>query len=211
MCSSDLIAVPDDVEDLIGLVYDERDWPDELSPALRAELARTRAELDAQLAADENEAAKRWLRRPSHRGGLWELTRDLKEEDAPDFHASHQALTRLAEPSLTVVLLYGSPEFPRLEPDDQEALDLRLKPDLDRTRSLLERSVVVTGRRNVSLLQRETAVPTGWQQSPLLRNARPLFLDERGQCALDGGRWVARLDPELGLVIDEKEGTGAEL
>ncbi|MCM8749102.1 CRISPR-associated helicase Cas3' [Thermomicrobiaceae bacterium CFH 74404] len=205
------IVVPDDVEGLIGLVYDERDWPGELSPGLRAELARTRAELDAQLAADENEAAKRWLRRPSHRGGLWELTRDLKEEDAPDFHASHQALTRLAEPSLTVVLLYGSPEFPRLEPGDEEALDLRLKPDLDRTRSLLERSVVVTGRRNVSLLQRETAVPTGWQQSPLLRNARPLFLDERGQCALDGGRWVARLDPELGLVIDAKEGTGAEL
>lgn len=204
------IVVPDDVEDLIGLVYDEHELPGELSPELRAELARTRAELDAQFEADENEAAKRWLRRPSFRGGLWELTRDLKEEDAPDFHASHQALTRLAEPSLTVVLLYGSPESPRLEPGDEKALDLRLKPDLDLARSLLERSVPVSGRWNVSLLQRKTTVPPGWQQSPLLWHVRPLFLDERGQCALDEGRWSLRLDPELGLVIEGKEASGAE-
>jgi CRISPR-associated endonuclease/helicase Cas3 len=205
------ITVPEDVEELIAEVYDERGCPPGLSPPLAEEWARTREELQRQLDADANEAAKRWLRRPSYRGNLWELTRDLKEEDAADFHRSYQALTRLAEPSLTLVLLHGTPERPLLDPGETSPLDLRARPDLETARRLLERSVPVSGWRNVALLQRATAVPEGWQQSPLLRHARLLFLDERGRAPLDGGRWWLRLDSDLGLVIEGREHEDAEL
>lgn len=205
------IDVPEDVEQLIADVYDERECPPGLSPSLAREWERTREELQRGLDADANEAAKRWLRPPTYHGGLWELTRDLKEEDTLDFHRSYQALTRLAEPSLTLVLLYGTPERPLLEPSDTIPLNLRAQPDLATARRLLERSVPVSGQWSVALLQRNTTVPESWQQSPLLRYARPLFLDDRGVAPLDDGRWRVRLDPDLGVVIEGREKEDAEL
>jgi CRISPR-associated endonuclease/helicase Cas3 len=203
LCSRDRIEVPSDVEPLVEAVYQRLDPPHDLARGLR-DAWRETARKQAETVADEQrEAQERWLRRPSYRGALWRLMEDPREEDAPDFHQAHQALTRLAEPSVTLVALYSEAGDARLRPGGP-VVDVSRAPTREETRELLLRTFRVTDPRIVFTLLREGEVPPPWRRSPLLRHHRCLRVDREGRAMV--GRHVVELDAELGFrVLGQEE------
>jgi CRISPR-associated endonuclease/helicase Cas3 len=194
----DTIAIPGDVEELVEAVYDdERDFSD-LTPPLRERWTATRDGLLSAQRHDEEEANERRLNHPSADIALWQFTRDPRDEDAPELHPKLQAVTRLAEPSVQVVLLHGSPDRPSFEAHGKETINLARVPDARQVRSLLARSVTLSDRRVIHALL-GTDPPRGWQRSPLLRHARLLLLGETGEALVNG--WTVRLDRDVGVEI----------
>ena len=59
--------------------------------------------------------------------------------------------------------------------------------------------MTITDKRVVFTL-REQSVPSGWKKTPALRHHRPLIFSE-GSTSV--GKHTLRLDPELGLLIDQ--------
>lgn len=199
----EVLRVPEDVEDLIEDVYADRECPPEQPEAVRGRWADTRAEHEEAAVADAKEAEVRWVKSPSYDGAVWRLTADPREEDAPEFHQAHQALTRLGEPTVSLVCLFGTPDEPCLDPGGKDSVDVRARPSLALAAQLLRRSVSVSDRRLVRSLLEEQA-PAGWQRSPLLRHHRLLTLDAAG-CGRVGRHEVC-VDDELGLRVSSPGG-----
>lgn len=194
------LVIPDDVEALVEGVYDNRPCPAELSPVLRDRWDQTTREVETVVASDQEEAKSRWIKPVDYEEGLWRLAAEPREEDAPEFHRAHQALTRLAEPSVTVVCLYGRPERPCLDREGRHALQLNQPPNLALAARLLRRSVALTDRRIVwDLLERQP--PASWSRSPLLRNVRLLTFASDYVTAV--GKHRLRVDVELGVILAE--------
>lgn len=191
------IRIPEDVEALVEAVYDDRSCPGDAPERVRLRweetLRRSREEKDAA----EAEAQTRWLKPPWYRGSLSALTVDPREEDAPEFHQAHQALTRLSEPTVPIVCLYGGPHGWSIDPQGRETVDSNAVPTGDVAMRLLRCSLSVSDRRVVRLLL-GLAVPAGWRRSALLRHHRPVLFDAAGWSQVLG-RYRLRLDPELGL------------
>ena len=202
--SHDVVRLPDDIEPLVEEAYGGDGPPEDLSPAERARWEETRTRLDKAEELEREEAKARWLPAPSQRVKLSDFTENARAEDEPGFHPAHQALTRLAEPSVVVVLLHGDRDRPALDRGGRP-INPSAKPGAALTRELLARSVTLQSPRGLvySLLERGHT-PSGWQRSPHLRNARLLTLDAEGRAEHGGFRlW---LDDELG-VWAEKAGT----
>jgi CRISPR-associated endonuclease/helicase Cas3 len=198
------IAVPHALDALISAVYDDP-MPDSLSTALQAAWHRTAAGLAEARAHEIAEAERRWIREPDADEPLYRIMREPHDEDDPGLHPAHQALTRLAEPSVTLVLLHDGPDGPLLEPGGAAAAWDLGPIGIEATIALLQRSVSISDRRVVHQLAR-TPIPPGWQQSPQLRYARPLVLDAARAARV--GRWIVRCDVELGVVITDAEEEG---
>lgn len=196
-----VVRIPEDVEELIEGVYGEQECPPNLPGPLRQAWGETRKEQEHAIEAEKNEARDRWLNHPKYEGHLWRLIADPREEDSPEFHKAHQALTRLAEISVATVCLYGTPEQPYLDRERSESVDLGSAPDLALTKHLLRRSVHIPDKRAIWDLLR-IPVPEGWQKSPLLRNHRPLFLSQEGSALIDSYSVV--VDDNLGVVIESQ-------
>ena len=195
------LHVPDDVEAVIEYVYDEDIRPDDLQSPLREEWEETRKNLEAARGRERDEARDRWIRSPSDRGPLWHLTENTREEDAPDFHRAHQALTRLASPSAPVVFLFGSGNRAWLDAAHNEPVDLARTPSVDTIKRLLRRSVNVSDRRVVFELLRQ-APPASWRRSALMRNYRAVFLNDEG-IAETGGCELS-VDSETGVRVSRR-------
>jgi CRISPR-associated endonuclease/helicase Cas3 len=112
------------------------------------------------------------------------------DEDEPGLHATLRALTRLGDPSLSVVALHP-----------QESFDPGRGPTFEQTQAWARRTLSISRKELVLRLQ-ALGVPEAWQKTPLLRHVYPLHLDA-------SGRWVGdpkiHLDAALGLVFDPKE------
>lgn len=195
-----VLRVPDDVEALIEAVYDQRPCPADMLPAWREAWARTLEAQHKEAAEAKQEAKQRLLPIPDRDGGLDWLVGMPREEDAPDLHPAHQALTRLAEPSVSLVLLHGSPKAPSLKRAGGAPFDPATAPTMALTKELLRCSVSVSDRRLVGPLLRATeATPPAWQRSALLRHHRAVYLDDAGDAQVAG--WTLRLDSDLGLCV----------
>lgn len=196
--------VPDEVEDLIEAVYGDGPCPSDVSDAVRAHWKASSDRLARQQAEEQGEAHVRWLPQPDSGGALWRFTENPREEDAPDFHRAHRALTRLADEAVPVVCLFGTKTRPSLDPAGHEPVDLGNIPSAQMAQRLLARSVAIADRRVVSTLKSKV-VPSGWLRSPLLRHHRLLSFDSEGIATVGAHR--VRLDSVLGLqVIDSKTG-----
>ncbi len=193
------IRVPDDVESIIADVYDDDRHAHDLSDPLREAWFETRKELQKAIEGDNEEARVRWIKPPSYTGQLWRLTEDPREEDAPDFHQAHRALTRLTPPSVSVVLLFGTEDRAWLDAAHRESVDMDNEPSIDTMKRLLMRSANVSDRRVVFQLL-EQLPPVSWRRTALLRNHRAIFLDGDG-CSENLGGYSIRLDPETGLTV----------
>jgi len=193
------IQVPQDIEHLVESVYSassegEAVVPPGLSPALARRwedtwrAMRRAQEREEELARDARLATPLYPKRPSR------LLAHPREEDDPGVAPHLAAVTRLAEPSVDVVIL---------RPEDAPLHDrLRDAPAGQRlplwlVRELLRRSIAVSARRLYGELVR-LPIPHAFAATPGLRGARLVLVDERGDCAAP----ALRLDPELGLITD---------
>ncbi len=184
------IAVPEDIEGLIEEVYRESGEPPDGAPGhLAARWHSTFAEMKRKRQRERDKAMVPRIPSPSTGARLEDYTRDPREEDAADLHPALQALTRLAEPSVEVVLL------PANSPLDAAADAV---PSLATCRELLRHSVSITAADVVHLLL-ALPVPHPWKRSGLLRRLRLLSLDENNECRVGNG--ILRYDTSLGLQI----------
>lgn len=196
------IEIPAQIEELIESVYGNRNCPETATGALRATWDRTLAESAKDVENDEEEAKIRWMKSPRFGGAIWRLTADPKEEDSPEFHKAHQALTRLAEPCVVVVLLYGTEGQLFLDRSKKTPVELHYNTPLDTVKKFLRNSVSINSRAVVFQLMAES-VPSVWQKSALLRRCRLLILNDDGFAKL--GNYQIRLDSDLGVVIEKSE------
>jgi CRISPR-associated endonuclease/helicase Cas3 len=196
------VAIPGDVERLIEDVYSPGDAaPAGASDALARKWETTLGQLHKQRQHDEQEAHDRWVKPPYSRGDLHELTADPRDEDAPELHKAHQALTRLGDPSAQLICLSGASGAPTLP--DGTPVDLATRPDAPMARRLLMRAVPVSKRGLVQALLALPQPPV-WRTSPLLRHHRLLIFDEDSVCRLEP--WTLRLDRDVGLEITRNDG-----
>ena len=193
------VRVPGDVESIIADVYDDDRHPHGLSEQLRDAWYETQKALQKAMEGDSEEARVRWIKPPSYGGQLWRLTEDPREEDAPDFHQAHRALTRLTPPSVSVVLLFGTYESAWLDAAHRESVDIENVPSIDAMKQLLMRSASISDRRVVFQLLGQLP-PRGWRRTALLRNHRAIFLDGDG-CSESIDGYNIRLDSESGITV----------
>jgi len=187
------IAIPGDVEALIESVYDGRECPEGANDALHTAWEGTREKQRATRREHEQKAMGYRILPPTHPDDILEGFNRKLEEDDPDVHPSLQALTRLTDLTVSVVLL---------TPEEQRTLDPRQAPGIDQTRALLGRSMAVSGQTLVHAILAYEA-PAGWRKSSLLRRHRLIELRADGPVSIGGYRLT--LDDHLGLVVTRLE------
>ncbi len=203
------IRIPEDIEELIEKVYDEkRPCPQHLSEALKEKWAESRERLEERKGRYKAGARQNRILPPDMDSeSLLESFNKQLEEDDPTQYQSLQALTRYSEqPTASVICFFGSKNKPSLDADGTDVVDLDSRPDAITTRIILMRSCSLSNRRLVDALikrKEELMVPKAWREVPLLRHHFILFFDRNYTC----GDFVIRLDEELGLVLPRQTGS----
>lgn len=196
------IRIPDQVETLIELVYSERICPESATNDLRTVWDKTLTQSLEKAEHDNEEARNRWVKSPGFSGAVWRLTADPKEEDSPEFHRDHQALTRLAAPSVSVIFLYESDGRFFLDRLRKHPISLHRNVPIDGVKDFLRNSVSISSRAIVYQLMAEP-VPSEWRNQALLRQYRLLTLHEDN--SLQFGKYKILLDSDLGVVIEKSQ------
>ncbi|MGI8554187.1 MAG: CRISPR-associated helicase Cas3' [Dehalococcoidia bacterium] len=195
------VRLPDDIEPLVESAYGSDDPPEHLSAAELRRWQETFAAMNEHRQKDEDEAKRRLLPGPHYAVKLYKFTEEARAEDEPSFHREHQALTRLTEPSVMLVFLFGDGDRPALSPNGRR-IDLNRRPSNELTRDLLGRSVTLQSPRGlVHRLLEDGFTPGGWQRSPHLRNARLIVLDGDGRA--EHGGYQIKLDDKLGVLAEK--------
>lgn len=197
------IDVPANVEDLVESVYDDRNCPDDMPSALAQHWRQTREEGVKEMQSDMYQADIRRIGPPGSKEELSGLVSDPREEDAPELHPAHQALTRLSEPTVSVVCLRHRGEVVVLSELEPTPIDLQRTPLLGQAKDLLRHSVSISSRYVVHDLIKQDP-PQSWSRSALVRNHRCLCFDQDGRVTV--GKSIIELDPELGLIITPVKG-----
>jgi len=203
----DVIAIPSDVEDLVEAVYDERLCPADLPTILRDAWESSRSSYLEAMNLEGKQAEQRYIKRPASTSPLDEIVGEPREEDAPELHPEFQALTRLIEPTVSVVFLYGTSAQPAFDLHGREPVLMGGKLDIQTTRKLLRQSVTINSPGVVHALL-ATPAPQAWTRSPVLRGYRLLIMDSHHMAQHGTAR--IRIDDALGVVID-RDGEGGGL
>lgn len=189
------IRLPNDVELLVEQVYGR----DELPSAWPEELNAARQQRE-DFHKDDSEAAHHCLIGDPHdEDDLLERFCQQLEEDDPEVHNSHQALTRLTEPSITLVLLYDREGQTFLNPDGTGPIDLKHRPTLAEAKKLLRSAVTITHCGIVFHFAKQKP-PPGWSKCGLLRFHRAVCLDTNGRAEVDSQ--TIRYDDNVGVTIE---------
>lgn len=197
-----VINIPDDIENLIEEVYGERDCPEELPEQVKKKWEESRKKLDEDIAHMEKEAEQRRIKWPGFTGQLWRMTYEPREEDDPGIHQAHQALTRLGDPSVNVICLYGTAMNACLDRVMIKPVDFTNIPVGDHLKTLLSSSVLISRRGLVGNIENEqNLIPEAWRKSPMLRHHYILYFDQHGICT-DFPNLRLCIDDERGLVIE---------
>lgn len=197
----DQITLPDETSALIEAVYGGglpvEEWPADFRLAL--ETAGEKACLAHE--KEIHQAKQRLVALPEDEE-LLTGGNDGLEEDNPAVNQAFRALTRLAEPGVSLVCLHQTKDGPALEPDGTGApLDLSARPTLSLTRALLRRVVAVQNRAVVDYFIQNGTTSAGWKKSAALRYHYPVVFDANGKFPLEGAGLTLKLTRKLGLEI----------
>jgi CRISPR-associated endonuclease/helicase Cas3 len=183
------IGVPNDVESLIESVYDMTSPCVTTTVAMHHALDEARNSLLNSGKHAAEEGRQRLIKPTSYSGELWRHTQNCLEEDSPELHQAHQAMTRLSGPRVSLVCM------DREEWEEMQAKSSTL--DEASIRALLE-SAVSVGHRGLVPELLAVQVPPPLQKNALLRHCRLLEF-ENGEKEIGG--YQLHLDAELGLLI----------
>ena len=189
------VRLPDAIEPFVERVYGEEfDVP----PEYAADLEKSKAALDEQLAEQQSKASSVMIRKPD-KNPLEQRSLQLREDD-PVAHERVRAATRDTEPTIPVVLVYHRDGRDFLDPEGTEPFDASAKPDVPRIRRLLENEVTLSHRGAVAFFAKQT-VPAGWKKCGMLQAHRLVLLDTNGQAQL--GEYRLSYDREVGISIEK--------
>lgn len=178
------LTLPDDIDPLVQAVYEEQV---DLPPFLLERLERAQLETDGNTLADTGQAHLAVIGLPDDSSWDDPARFVLYDEDEPCVHRTLAAKTRLGKESAVLIPLWPHDRFNEHTP-----------PEFQQAKTWYLRALRVSRLGIVKKLQ-ALGVPQGWQQSPLLRNAFPLHLDEQ-DCWLHDEKVC--LDVELGLIYE---------
>lgn len=200
-----IISMPEDIQGIIEEVYGERvdSFP---SPAFEEAVRAAKKHMEEKERESQFEARSNLVPSPATElSAFFRQSKELEEDD-PELHRSLQALTRLVEPSVQVVCLYGIEGRAFLREDSSGEVNLNQIPDGETITKLLRRSLPITHKRVVSELIDEKAPeawkPKAWKKCPALRYHR-LLVFKNGIAKV--GKYRLLLDKELGLRIEKPE------
>ena len=152
--------------------------------------------------ADEvREAQIRLICPPQDEDFIYQQGFDL-EEDNPTLHKSLQALTRLTEPSISLVCLHQTSDGLAYEPDGKGA-PIDVTRVIEQAFELLRRSITIQNHNVVNFFfgtTSEVHYPASWHKSSALRYQR-LAVFKDGYCEPEGASFVLKLTRELGLEV----------
>ncbi|XOB98225.1 CRISPR-associated helicase Cas3' [Deinococcota bacterium DY0809b] len=193
------ILLPDDMDTLIEAAYGDG-GVEALPESVRAQAAAALEQQKRDLEEHELQASQVVvdpLFRLLERLGDDHSTARLGLDDEEENPYTQRPLTRLGEPSVQVIPLYSHKGNYYLDREFTHRVSLKGQITAEAARAVYAASLRV-GRKGVTEKLRRENVPGGWKKNGLLRNLRPLILDERGTTKI--GDTELRMDPELGLV-----------
>ncbi len=194
------IEEPQDLERLICKIYEEAvaDCPEHLRTLLEDQAFQSRWE-GKRL---DQEAQKAQLP-PEWDAETFFEAMNHAQTQFDDDAADTEALTRLARPRVTLVVLHDLEGRPSLSPDRAEPVRLtgEERIPLDEARALLLHSVSISDADWVKFFQAQSAPPP-WQRTALLRNCRVAVFCG-GEFVREGRR--LRISSALGMEIVHPE------
>ncbi len=197
--SRNAIRLPAEMEDLIEATY-AKDTLAVLPYTISARASEALEEFRTRIEDTELEAANIVvdpLNRLLGTLGSDQLAAKLGLDDDEENPYTQRPLTRLGEPSITVVPLYQLENGYFLDPAGRRPARIKGEASPAEAKALYAASLRV-GRKDVVQELKNEEAPPAWQKNGLLRNLKPLYLDTEGRARV--GKTELRMDPELGLV-----------
>jgi len=199
------ISLPEQTSALIEAVYEDKQIDSELEPIFFQALQRADEKSRLTFSKEVDEALSRLIRLPDDEYLLTRTTKQLEEENE-QVGATFRALTRLADPSITIICLHETAQGIAFEPDgDGAPLDVRRQPNLSLAKKLLRRAVSVQRRDVVNYFINQVYTTVEWRKSAAVRHHYPVIFDQNGECHLQGADFILKLTRELGLQVIKKE------
>ncbi len=196
-----IISMPQDIQGIIEEVYADAgaSFP---SPAFEEAVHAAKERMEQGERESQFKAGSNLVCSPADElSAFFGQDKELLEEDDPKVHDSLRAFTRLVEPSVQVVCLYGVEGTAFLHDGDSCQVDVEQVPEGDLVTRLLRRSLPIADKRVIFQLIKQ-GVPNAWRKSPALRYHR-LLVFENGVANV--GKYRLLLDRELGLCIEDPE------
>ena len=188
-----IVMIPEDIEALIESVYDQRSCSEPEGSPLHLHWEKTSAAMVDSIREMESFARRVVIPTPTYSDSIFDTQNRQLEEDEPEVHKSLQALTRMVEPSVSVICL---------TPDQLQRINLQETPQGVQIRELLRSSVTLSSKKILWKILEESPPPS-WRRSSLLRNYRLLKLDENSSCTI--GKYQLKVDQELGVMIGDSQ------
>jgi CRISPR-associated endonuclease/helicase Cas3 len=206
------ILLPSEIDVLIEKVYADAAAPDSLSAAEQDFWVRTCAKHREMTQKEEGEAESRQIKKPRFRGALARVVQEPREEDSPDLHPAHQALTRLTRPTVSIICLVRDERGAnRLPHDNSSVPTLAVRKmseggfaDIGR---LILGEVTSAHRGLLNQLREEPHTPREWTDVGLLCRHH-LIVFTHGKARV--GAYELFLDHFLGLTIALNRGQGED-
>ena len=196
------LRLPGETSELIESVYSDTISDANIPPNLVAAIQESRQAMRMQQDKDEFNARGRLTPRSSDEELLHMTDAILMEEEDPNLHQALRGLTRLAEPSISLICLHSTPAGLALEPDGRGApLNLETRPDHALVEQFALRAVNISRREVIQHFQNLPA-PAGWNQIAALRFHQPVIFKD-GVCVLGEAGIVLYLDRHIGLSIEK--------
>jgi CRISPR-associated endonuclease/helicase Cas3 len=101
----DQFHLPADIDLLVNQVYEKSSPPGWLNSVECDFWVITRDKHEETIAKEQDEAEARQIKKPQFRGVLARMVQQPREEDSPELHPAHQALTRLTRPTVSLICL----------------------------------------------------------------------------------------------------------
>ncbi len=206
------LSLPGEIDGLVRGVYEDVSPPAELSAAERDFWAATAAAHRETIEKEEGEAESRRIKKPQFRGALARVVREPREEDNPDLHPAHQAVTRLTRPTASLICLLrtaqGSYHLPH---DDSVVSTLAVRQmsagGFEDVGRLMLGEVTSAHRGLINELRDAPQRPPVWDEVGMLcRHHLVLFTSGRARV----GAYELALDNCLGLTIERAGDQGGD-
>lgn len=152
------------------------------------------------------EARKRLISTPDDEDLITTHNMGLEEEDA-NVHEAFRALTRLAEPGISIICLHRVNGNLYLDPNNlKEPLDITIKPDKELARQLLRRSLNIQNWAVVRYFsENEPELHwKHWKEAAALKYSIPIVFED-GKCKLKDSKYTLALDRQIGLEIQKEK------
>jgi CRISPR-associated endonuclease/helicase Cas3 len=152
------------------------------------------------------DAVQQLIKAPDEDDLLSQRNSNLDEDD-PTIHHAFRAMTRDADPSISLICIHRINGNLHLDTEgNTNPLDISTKPDKDLVKQLLRQNINVQNRTVLDAFAYKDPELTWkhWKEVAALKYVMPVIF-ENGRCELEGKKYALILDRQTGLTILKEE------